>query len=93
MSVEDSGVAMAEVARAMVLELVDRPQDVSVVLGKGDGFVLLTVSVSPWDVGRVIGGKGQTARALRAILGAIARRRGVRWELVILQDAGRKVVS
>ena len=90
MGIAESGMAMAEMTRVMVSELVDRPEDVSVVVGKDGGFVLLTVSVAPRDMGRLIGGGGKTVRSIKAILGAVATRRNVRWELVILGEQPRE---
>ena len=50
---------------------------------EGD-LTILELEVSPGDLGRVIGREGRTASALRVLLGALSRRRGVRTELEIL---------
>ena len=63
---------LAEALEHLVRGIVDRPEDVTVVsrsLRRGD---LLEVRVSPDDLGRVIGRSGRTARALRAVFGALA---------------------
>jgi len=63
---------LAEALEHLVRGIVDRPEDVTVVsrsLRRGD---LLEVRVSPDDLGRVIGRSGRTARALRAVIGALA---------------------
>ena len=63
---------LAEALEHLVRGIVDRPEDVTVAsrsLRRGD---LLEVRVSPDDLGRVIGRSGRTARALRAVIGALA---------------------
>ena len=49
-----------------------------------DGTTVLELEVAPSDLGRVIGREGRTAHALRVLVEALARRRGDRVELVIL---------
>ena len=63
---------LAEALEHLVRGIVDRPEDVTVAsrsLPLGD---LLEVRVDPDDLGRVIGRSGRTARALRAVIGALA---------------------
>lgn len=63
---------LAEALEHLVRGIVDRPEDVTVAsrsLRRGD---LLEVRVNPDDLGRVIGRSGRTARALRAVIGALA---------------------
>ena len=63
---------LAEALEHLVRGIVDRPEDVTVLsrsLRRGD---LLEVRVNPDDLGRVIGRSGRTARALRAVIGALA---------------------
>ena len=63
---------LAEALEHLVRGIVDRPEDVTVAsrsLRRGD---LLEVRVDPDDLGRVIGRSGRTARALRAVIGALA---------------------
>lgn len=55
--------------------LVDEPEEVSVEVGDGSP-VRLTLRVAPNDVGRVIGRRGRTAQALRAVTRAAASREG-----------------
>ena len=49
-----------------------------------DGTTVLELEVAPSDLGRVIGREGRTAHALRVLVEALARRRGDRVELEIL---------
>ena len=58
-------------------QVVDQPDEVSVTDGGGNGqAVRLHLMVAPDDVGRVIGRRGRTAQAIRAITRAAATRDG-----------------
>jgi predicted RNA-binding protein YlqC (UPF0109 family) len=62
-----------EALEHLVKGIVDHPDDVRVsekALRRGD---LLEVTVHPEDLGRVIGRNGRTAKALRTVIGAIAK--------------------
>jgi len=69
---------------AMVQPLVDNPRQVSVSATEGEHTIILTVTVAPMDVGKVIGKQGRIADALRTILGAAAGKHGKRALLEIL---------
>ena len=58
--------------------LVDEPDAVEVETGGGTGGqpVRLSLKVGPGDVGRVIGRRGRTAQAMRAVTRAAAARDG-----------------
>jgi hypothetical protein len=62
------------VARA----LVTRPDEVAVSETEDGGAVAVDLSLSPEDLGRVIGREGRTARALRAFASAAGRKRNQR---------------
>jgi predicted RNA-binding protein YlqC (UPF0109 family) len=62
-------------------ELVDEPRRVSVYEDVEDGVTYLSLSVASSDRGRVIGKNGRTADALRALISAVAERRGIRCEV------------
>jgi hypothetical protein len=64
--------------------LVREPERVRVHEHAEDGLSVLELEVAPLDRGRVIGREGRTAHALRVLLEALARRRGQRLELEIL---------
>jgi hypothetical protein len=65
-------------------ELVDRKDAVRVDAIERDRSVVLELEVDPSDLGRVIGRGGKTAKALRTVLDAAARREGRRATLDIL---------
>jgi uncharacterized protein len=57
--------------------LVDNPDDVVVTeVEEGDGEVVLELRVHPDDMGKVIGKRGRTAKAIRTMVKAAATREG-----------------
>ena len=62
--------------------LVDQPDAVSVEQVEEDGALVLRLRVAPDDVGRVIGRRGQVARALRTL----ARAGGARGDRRVLLE-------
>ena len=68
------------VARGLVRE----PGKVRVHEVDEDGTTVLELEVAPNDVGRVVGREGRTAQALRVLVEALARKRGERATLEIL---------
>lgn len=60
----------------VVSALVDKPDEVVIDDSDDRGRTLYQVQVNPGDVGRVIGKKGRTIKALRNIAGLVARKRG-----------------
>jgi predicted RNA-binding protein YlqC (UPF0109 family) len=57
--------------------LADDPDAVSVEIDQRQGKVILSLSVGPEDMGRIIGRRGRTAQAIRALVGAAGARDGV----------------
>ena len=57
--------------------LAEDPEAVSVEVSERQGKVILSLSVGPSDMGRVIGRRGRTAQAIRALVGAAGARDGV----------------
>jgi predicted RNA-binding protein YlqC (UPF0109 family) len=74
--------------RSLVLHLarglVREPGRVRVREHVSEGRTVLELAVAPADRGRVIGREGRTANAMRTLLDALARRRGVACVLEIL---------
>jgi len=65
-------------------ELVDRKDAVKVDTIERDRSTVFELTVDPDDLGRVIGRGGRTAKALRTVLDAAARKEGRRAVLDIL---------
>jgi predicted RNA-binding protein YlqC (UPF0109 family) len=66
----------------LVGQIVDHPDEVSVTPVSGQRGEVLEVRVHPEDLGRVIGRSGRTAKALRAVVSALAGNRRVRVDVV-----------
>lgn len=64
--------------------LVDEPGRVRVEEWTEDGMVHFDVEVAEPDRGRVIGRQGRTADAIRAVIEAVGRRRGIDCDVEIL---------
>jgi predicted RNA-binding protein YlqC (UPF0109 family) len=62
-----------EIVSTLARGLVRRPDRVQVRERNVRGRLVIELSVHPDDRGRVIGRDGRTARALRTLLGAVAR--------------------
>ena len=73
--------AQAITARAalefIATSLADDPSAVSVEVSERQGKVVLSLQVSPEDMGRVIGRRGRTAQAIRSLIAAAGARDGV----------------
>jgi uncharacterized protein len=61
---------------AVVRSLVDKPDDVEVMLIPGPSRLTFQIRTNPAAMGKVIGRQGRVARALRVILSANAARLG-----------------
>ena len=59
-----------DVLAYIVAELVDHPDDVEIEEVEDDQGVVLELRVNPEDVGKVIGKRGRTAKALRTLVKA-----------------------
>jgi uncharacterized protein len=70
------------VARAIV----DEPDAVEVTEVEGERSVILQLRVAPDDMGKVIGKRGRTVRAIRSVLRAAGSREGVNPLVEIVED-------
>lgn len=61
-----------DVLEYVAKQLVDNPDDVEVVVSDGDRNTLLELHVNDDDLGKVIGKRGRTAKALRTLVKAAA---------------------
>ncbi|MCH8026614.1 MAG: KH domain-containing protein [candidate division Zixibacteria bacterium] len=76
---------MKEFIEYIVKNLVDNPDEVSVVEIEGTRTTVYELRVGEGDLGKVIGKEGKTARSIRTILSAAAARQGKRAVLEILE--------
>ena len=72
----------------IVKTLVNNPDKVSVERKIDEKGVLLSLTVDPEDVGRVIGRKGATAQSLRILLRALGTKQDARYNLKIVNTDG-----
>ncbi|MBQ3261378.1 KH domain-containing protein [Candidatus Saccharibacteria bacterium] len=68
----------------IVKTLVNNPDKVSVERKIDEKGVLLSLSVDPEDVGRVIGRRGATAQSIRTLLRALGTKNDARYNLKIV---------
>ena len=70
----------------IVKSLVGNPDDVVVDRQVDEKGVLLTLTVNPEDLGRVIGKRGVTAQSLRTLLRALGTKNDARYNLKIVNN-------
>ncbi|MCA9342081.1 KH domain-containing protein [Candidatus Saccharibacteria bacterium] len=70
----------------VVKSLVGNPDDVVVDRIVDEKGVLLTLTVNPDDLGRVIGRRGATAQSLRTLLRALGTKNSARYNLKIVNN-------
>jgi len=75
-----------EALEHLVKGIVDNPEEVVITEREGRRGTTLEVRVHPDDIGKVIGRNGRTAKALRAVISALAGR-SVRVDLIEADEA------
>jgi predicted RNA-binding protein YlqC (UPF0109 family) len=73
----------------IVKSVVGHPEDVIVERVIDEKGVLLTLTVNPDDLGRVIGKRGVTAQSLRTLLRALGTKNDARYNLKIVNNDGQ----
>ena len=68
---------MKEVVEYLARALVDEPDAVEVTEVEGERSTILQLRVAPDDMGKVIGKRGRTVRAIRSLVRAAGSRQGV----------------
>jgi len=63
---------MKNLVEKIVQSLVDYPEEVKITETSGESIIILEISVSPNDVGKVIGKEGRIANAIRTVIKAAA---------------------
>ena len=76
---------MKDLVIHMAKMLVDHPEDVVVNAVEGESSVILELKVAQEDIGKVIGKQGRTAKAMRSILSACAKKQKKECYLKILE--------
>ncbi|MEL7602868.1 MAG: KH domain-containing protein [Bacillota bacterium] len=65
---------MDELVRFIAVNLVDKPDEVKVVVKEEDQTTIIELSVAPDDMGKVIGKQGRIAKAIRTVVKAASAR-------------------
>ena len=76
---------MKDLINNIARALVDHPEEVSVTEVEGNQTSVLELKVAKEDLGKVIGKRGRTARAMRTILGAASAKLTKRTGLEIIE--------
>ncbi|MFH1354468.1 MAG: KH domain-containing protein [bacterium] len=82
-----------EFVEYVVKSIVDHPDDVKVNREIDEMGVLLTLTVSPEDMGQVIGRQGATAKSVRTLLRVIGAKNNARVNLKINEPEGSERIS
>ena len=77
---------MKEVLEYVARALVDEPDAVEVTEIEGDGTVVLKLKVAPDDMGKVIGKRGRTVRAIRSVVRAAGSLQGLSTQVEIVEE-------
>ena len=73
----DRALSATAVLEFIAKSLAEDPNAVAIEVTARQGKVILSLSVGPNDMGRIIGRRGRTAQAIRALVGAAGARDGV----------------
>ncbi len=76
---------MKEFIESIAKQLVDNPDSVNVTEVEGEKTTVYELRVYSDDLGKVIGRKGQTAKAIRTLIAAASAKKGKRALLEILE--------
>ena len=76
---------MKEFIEYIAKHLVDHPDSVAVTEVEGEKTTVYELRVYVDDLGKVIGRKGQTAKAIRTLISAVSAKKGKRALLEILE--------
>ena len=74
----------------VVKALVDHPENVKTERTVDEMGVLITLHVSPEDMGQIIGRQGQTARSIRTLLRVVGAKNNARVNLKIYEPEGSR---
>jgi len=80
---------MKNLVETIVKAIVDRPEDVEVVLIEGQHSCVIELYLDRDDIGKVIGKRGVHANAIRTIITAAGGKKRKRYELEIIEDGSR----
>jgi len=82
-----------EFVEYVVKAIVDNPQDVKVERRIDEMGVLLSLTVNPEDMGKIIGKEGRTAKSLRTLLRVLGAKKNARINMKIVEPEGGEEVK
>ena len=77
---------MEELVRFIAKNLVDEPDSVVVVSREEGDTVVISLSVAPTDMGKVIGRQGRIAKAIRTVVKAASVREDKKYMVDIIEQ-------
>ncbi len=77
---------MKDILLTLVSQLVDHPEDVVITENGDSQSTLLTMSVNPSDMGKIIGKSGRIIRALRDLMKVLAAKRNQYVDVVLAEQ-------
>jgi predicted RNA-binding protein YlqC (UPF0109 family) len=80
----------AEFLETVIKSIVEKPEKVEITRVVDEMGVLLTLTVDPADMGKIIGKDGNTAKAIRILLRVVGMKHNARVNLKINEPAGGK---
>ena len=81
----------SEFVEYIVKAIVDNPDDVKVERSLDEMGTLVSLHVSPEDMGTIIGKEGRTAKALRTLLRVLGAKNNARVNLKIIEPEGGRM--
>ena len=72
----------------IIKALVEKPEEVKITRTVDEMGVLMTLDVSPGDMGKIIGREGNTAKAIRTLLRVVGMKNNARVNLKINEPMG-----
>lgn len=76
---------MLELVKYIAQSLVDKPEEVKVTQSENDKSIIIELSVSPDDMGKVIGKQGRIAKAIRTVVKAATTRSKKKYIVEIIE--------
>jgi predicted RNA-binding protein YlqC (UPF0109 family) len=86
-------VALKHLVEEIAKALVDYPENVCASIDEGSHVVVLELRTHPHDLGKVIGGKGRNAKAIRTLLSAAGVKINKRFTLEIVEGENAAAIG
>jgi hypothetical protein len=83
--------AIKDMVEYVANALADYPDQVSVTESQGEVTIALELHVAPEDMGRMIGRKGRTINAMRAVARVLGGKMGKRVTLELVEESEEEV--